>query len=104
MKKKQQDNRTPRELFGDLQGLAIEAEKMLADSLSEHSAETFRKLRARFDVARDQFTDAYAGTRIKVAAAAQSADEVIRAKPYQSLAIAAGIGFLVGALVSRRSS
>ena len=34
---------------------------------------------------------------------AQCTDQAIRANPYQSLAIAAGVGILVGVLIGRRS-
>jgi ElaB/YqjD/DUF883 family membrane-anchored ribosome-binding protein len=104
MKIKQPTSRTPRELLGDLQALVVEAEKMMTDSLSEHSAETFRRLRARFDVARERFAETYAEARKKVVAGAQYTDVTIRSNPYRSLAVAAGVGLLVGALMRRRSS
>ena len=102
MKKIKQLIRTPKDMLSDLQALVVEAERMLTGSLSEHSAETFRKLRARFDVARDQFADACSEARVKVTAGAKFADECIRAKPYQSVAVAAAVGLLVGLLVRRR--
>jgi ElaB/YqjD/DUF883 family membrane-anchored ribosome-binding protein len=102
MKKNKQLERRPSDLLSDLQALVVEAERMLTGSLSEHSAETFRKLRARFDVARDQFADTYAGARVKAIAGAKYTDECIRANPYRSIAVAGGIGVLVGMLVHRR--
>jgi len=102
MKKNKQLTRTPKDMLSDLQALVVEAERMLTGSLSEHSAETFRKLRARFDAARDQFADTYAEARVKARAGAKYADECIRAKPYQSVAVAAAVGLLVGLLVRRR--
>ena len=103
MKRSKQSTLTPSELLGNLQALVVEAEQLTADSISEHSAEAFRNLRARFDVARDRFAEAYAGARIKVAAGAKYTDETIRANPYQALAIAAGIGLLVGMCTGRRN-
>ncbi|HSY54639.1 MAG TPA: hypothetical protein VK785_09340 [Opitutaceae bacterium] len=94
---------TPKELLSELQTLVTEAETMIAGSATEHSADAFDSLRSRFSAAQERFTDAYAGARKKVIAGAKYTDETIRANPYQSLAIAAGVGLLVGVLVGRRS-
>jgi ElaB/YqjD/DUF883 family membrane-anchored ribosome-binding protein len=94
---------TPKELLHDLQALVTEAEAMIADSVTEHSADGINTLRARFNDAQERFTEAYAGARKKVIAGAKYTDATIRANPYQSLAIAAGVGLLIGVLVGRRS-
>jgi ElaB/YqjD/DUF883 family membrane-anchored ribosome-binding protein len=60
-------------------------------------------LRTRFDAAQERFTDIYEGAKKKVVAGAKCTDAAIRANPYQSLAIAAGVGLLVGVLLGRRS-
>jgi ElaB/YqjD/DUF883 family membrane-anchored ribosome-binding protein len=60
-------------------------------------------LRSRFAAAQERCADAYAGARKKVIAGAKYTDETIRANPYQSLAIAAGLGLLIGVLLGRRS-
>ena len=103
MKKTKRLRHTPSELLGDLQAHVAEAESVMGNSLSEHSAETFRLLRARFDAARERFAEVYDETRKHVAAGAACADETIRAKPYQSLAIALGVGLVAGLLITRRS-
>ncbi len=46
----------------------------------------------------------YEGAKQRVVAGAKSTDQAIRANPYQSLAIAAGVGLLVGVLLGRRSN
>ena len=104
MKNSQQTAHTPKELLSELQALVAEAETMMAGSLSEHSAEAFGNLRERFNAAQERFGDAYTEARKKVIAGAKYTDETIRANPYRSLAIAAGIGLLIGVLVSRRSN
>jgi ElaB/YqjD/DUF883 family membrane-anchored ribosome-binding protein len=48
-----------------------------------------------------QLTDAYGRARQGVVAGAQYTDETIRLHPYQSLAVALGVGVLVGALIRR---
>ena len=76
---------------------------MMGDTLTEHSEDAMSALRSRFDAAQERAGELYAGARKKVVAGARCTDETIRANPYQSLAIAAGIGLLVGVLVGRRS-
>jgi ElaB/YqjD/DUF883 family membrane-anchored ribosome-binding protein len=94
---------TPQDLLDDLHTLVAEAEKMMGDSVSEHTEDAISALRSRFDAAQERLAELYTGARKKVVAGAKYTDETIRANPYQSLAIAAGIGLLVGVLVGRRS-
>ena len=95
--------RTPKELLTELQALVAEAEKMMADSLNENSAEAIEALRARFVAAQDRFAELCAGAKQKVIAGAKLTDTTIRENPYQALAIAAGLGLLAGVLLGRRS-
>lgn len=95
---------TPEELLQDLRNLVSEAEAMLGDSVKEHSAEALEALRTRFEAAQERLGDLYAGARRKVVAGAHYTDEKIRENPYQSIAIAAGIGVLIGVLLGRSSS
>lgn len=94
---------TSNELLNDLHALVNEAEKMTGDSLSEHSTAAISALRTRFESAQERLGELYTGTKKRVVAGAKCTDEAIRANPYQSLAIAAGVGLLVGVLVGRRS-
>jgi len=94
---------TPKDLVNDLHALVTEAEKMMGDSLTEHTAEAMSALRARFDAAQERLGHLYAGAKQKVVAGARCTDTAIRANPYQSLAIAAGAGLLLGVLLGRRS-
>lgn len=94
---------TPKDLLNDLHTLVAEAEKMMGDSLSEHSADAISALRTRFDAAHHRLNELCANARHKIVAGARCTDEAIRTHPYQSLAIAAGVGLLVGVLVGRRT-
>jgi ElaB/YqjD/DUF883 family membrane-anchored ribosome-binding protein len=94
---------SPKELLSDLQALVVEAEKMMGDSLSEHSAEAVGALRERFDAARERLGEVYEGTRQRVIAGAKCTDASIRENPYQAMAIAAGVGLVAGILLGRRS-
>ena len=99
MKNPKEPAPTSKELLGELQALVAEAEAMMVSSLSEHSAEAFSGLRERFNNVRERFGDAYTEARERVIAGAKYTDETIRANPYRSLALAAGVGLLIGVLV-----
>jgi ElaB/YqjD/DUF883 family membrane-anchored ribosome-binding protein len=103
MKSNKDTAHTPKELLHDLQALVVEAETMLGDSVTEHSSEAVDNLHARFTAAQERLAELYDGAKKRVVAGAKCTDESIRANPYQSLAIAAGVGLLVGVLVGRRS-
>ena len=103
MKTNENTAHTPKELLTELQALVSEAETMMADSLSEHSADAISKLRERFGAAQERLSDAYEGARKRVVAGAKCTDTAIRENPYQALAIAAGVGILVGVLLGRRT-
>lgn len=104
MKNHKASAQSPKDLLDGLHTLVAEAEKMVGDSVSEHSAEALASLRERFGAAQERFTELYSDARDKVVAGAKSTDVVIRKHPYESLAIAAGVGLLVGLLIGRRSS
>lgn len=103
MKSNNDTAETPRELLNDLHALVAEAEKMMGDSLSEHTGEAVGALRARFDAAHERLGEVCSRAKQKVVAGAKCTDQAIRANPYQSLAIAAGAGLLIGVLLGRRS-
>jgi ElaB/YqjD/DUF883 family membrane-anchored ribosome-binding protein len=50
----------------------------------------------------DKLNDYYGTAKEKVVAGARRTDETIRSHPYESLAVALGVGVLVGALIRRR--
>ena len=103
MKNNADTTHTPKELLAELQTLVAEAETMMADSISEHSSDALSALRDRFATAQARFSDLYDGAKKKVVAGAKCTDTAIRENPYQALAIAAGVGLLVGVLVGRRT-
>ena len=103
MKNNQATAHTPKELLAELQTLVAEAEKMMGDSLAEHSEDAISALRSRVGAAQERFDDIYEGAKKKVVAGAKYTDTTIRENPYQALAIALGVGLLVGVLLGRRS-
>ena len=102
MKNNKSTAQTPKELLNDLHALVSEAEKMMSESLSEHTADAVSALRTRYDAAQERVSEMYDGARKRVVAGAKCTDEAIRENPYQSLAIAGGVGLLVGLLLARR--
>jgi len=104
MKNNKNTAQTPQDLIDDLHTLVAEAEKMMGNSLAEHSAEAVDALRTRYDAASERLGEMYEGAKTRVVAGAKCTDAAIRENPYQSLAIAAGVGLLVGVLLGRRSN
>lgn len=93
---------TPKELLNNLYALVADAEKMMGESLSDHTDNAMDALRARFESAQECLGELYDGARTKVAAGAKYTDEAVRANPYQAIAVAAAVGLLVGILLGRR--
>jgi len=94
---------TAKELLVELQALAAEAQTLMTDTVSEKSGEVMENLRERFAAAQEKFSDVYDGAKKKVVAGAKYTDTAIRENPYQAIAIAAGVGLVVGVLLGRRS-
>ncbi len=92
----------PETFLTDLRALVAEAQKLLDASPGQNDGEEGLALRERFEAAKERFADMYTNARKRVVAGGKYADETIRANPYQSIALAAGVGLLVGVLLGRR--
>jgi ElaB/YqjD/DUF883 family membrane-anchored ribosome-binding protein len=55
------------------------------------------------DSVTNRISNLYSGARERVVAGARATDSAIREKPYQSLAIAAAVGAIIGVLIGRRT-
>lgn len=88
-------------VIDNLRTLIAEAEKILSESPGEPATEALATLRGRLEEARARAEHLYQDARKKVVASAKQADETIRAHPYESLAVALGVGVLLGALIRR---
>ncbi len=103
MKRKDPDeSQSPTELLSQLQALVLEVETIMAGTGGEQTAEVISGLRKRLAAAQGTITELYEDAKDKVVAGAQRTDEAIRENPYQSMAIALGVGVLLGVLVGRR--
>ena len=62
------------------------------------------QLRAKLEAAMEKAKEVCARLEEKTAAAARTADKVVREHPYQAIGIAIGVGVLIGVLVMRSRS
>lgn len=95
---------TPEEIVEHIGRLMAEAEALLVGPVAERAGEKVNDLRSRFSALQSRASDLYSDTRKKVVAGARATDDTIRSHPYESLAIALGVGVLLGALIRRSSS
>lgn len=114
---------TPEQLIEHISRLMAEAEAMLAGPHTEQAGTKLENIKQRLEAARQQLTQAYGRAREQigdvygrardqiagaydrartgVSAGAEYTDQTIRSHPYQSLAVALGIGVVLGALIRR---
>jgi ElaB/YqjD/DUF883 family membrane-anchored ribosome-binding protein len=92
---------SPEQLLTSLRSLLAEAEQLLSDSAGEFVGEKAEEMKSRLEQAQINLQEFYNSTRKKVVTGARRADETIRTHPYESLAVALGVGVLLGALLRR---
>ena len=90
------------EMMENLRALISEAEQVVSNGVSSTSSNVVADLRERLQSGLEKLNDYYGDAKERVTAGARRTDETIRAHPYESLAVALGIGVLIGALVRRR--
>ena len=83
----------------DLKALLHEAEQALAGTAGD-AGDKFDELRARLRTALDSGRDSWSASATRPRRARQ-ADKLVRENPYYAIGIAAGIGAVIGILVSR---
>jgi ElaB/YqjD/DUF883 family membrane-anchored ribosome-binding protein len=86
----------PDELLQELEGIIAQAEKLLggtAEGPDEKKADAHQRL-----------TELVDSVRTKVRQGAQRADATVKAHPYLGLAIALGLGAVIGVLLTRRGA
>ncbi|HKS12365.1 MAG TPA: DUF883 family protein [Pseudomonas sp.] len=88
--------------FSDLQSLIQESEKLLDDSASlvGEEAET---LRAQLRQKLRQASEAVGGVRSKAQPMVEATEDYIGVHPWQTVAVSAGFGLVVGLLLGRRN-
>lgn len=94
--------RSSRKLLDDLRDLVAEVETLTANSVGETSSEVLESVLARLESTQEGVAALYHEAKDKVVERASSTDQMIRANPYGSLAIAAGIGLVAGVILGRQ--
>jgi ElaB/YqjD/DUF883 family membrane-anchored ribosome-binding protein len=84
----------------DLKALLHEAEQALS-STAGAAGDKFDELRNRLRSALDSGRYSFDRLRAEATRRAQQADDLVRQNPYYAIGIAAGIGAVIGILVSR---
>lgn len=87
----------------DLKALLREAEQALSGAAGD-AGESFDELRTRLRAALDQGRFSLENIKAETLRRAKQADSLVRENPYYAVGIAAGIGALIGILVSRSVS
>ncbi|MEO7413520.1 MAG: hypothetical protein ABIZ81_09190 [Opitutaceae bacterium] len=100
MKNNKQTAQSPKDILEELRSLVADAEKMVGDSVGD-SDEMVSALRQRYAAAQERLGEAYESARRKVTDGARYTDETIRENPYQSIAVAVGVGLIAGVLLGR---
>jgi ElaB/YqjD/DUF883 family membrane-anchored ribosome-binding protein len=92
-------------LVTDLKVLVGDTEELLkatAGQAGEKIAVARERIQASLAVYKDKLLDAEQALREKTKEAARATDEYVHDHPWQAVGVAAGVGFLLGLLVSRR--
>jgi ElaB/YqjD/DUF883 family membrane-anchored ribosome-binding protein len=93
-------------LMEDLRQVVVDVEDLLkatAGQAGERLGEARHRAEQTLSAARERLSALEEDAAQRARAAAREADDYVRDHPWQSVGIAAGVGFLVGLLVSRRS-
>ena len=96
---------TKEKLAEDLRIVIADAEELLratAGQAGEKFAATRQKVQERIERARAELSDVEDLLTDQGRQAARAADEYVRSNPWQSVGIAAGIGIIIGVLITRR--
>jgi ElaB/YqjD/DUF883 family membrane-anchored ribosome-binding protein len=96
--------RSPSEILEEFRALVTDAERLIGGSLAEDSTVVMDALRRRYEAVQAHLSGMVSGVRTRVTTGAAYTDSTIRGNLYPSLAVAAGVGVLVGVLLGRRGS
>ena len=87
----------------DVEQLAEDARALMA-ATADVAGDKVSAARQRLAAALERSKEMYGQVRDKAVESAKAADAVVRANPYQAIAIGVGVGALIGYLVARRCS
>ncbi len=96
---------TKDQLIRDFKVVVADAEALLKATVNQ-GGETMAAVRARAQeslaVAKEKIADAQYAIKEKTQAAARVADDYVHDNPWKAVGVAAGVGLIVGLLISRR--
>ena len=87
----------------DMGTLAEDARALMA-ATADVAGEKVSEARKRLAAALERGKEIYGGVREQAVEGAKTADEALHEHPYQAMAVAFGVGAIVGYLVARRCS
>ena len=93
------------ELMAELRAVIANAENLLeraADEVGNNAVGLRERLRQRMSDAKDSLYSLQSAATYKARAAGRATDDYVHENPWQSVAIGAGIGLLLGMLIARR--
>ena len=96
---------TKEKLVSDIKEVIHDADVLIratAGDLSEKAKDAREKLSARIEIAKGRLSELQDVAKEKVVAGAKQADQTIRSHPYESIAVAFGVGLLIGILATRK--
>jgi len=96
---------TKEKLMEDLRVVVADAEELLratANQTGDRIAAARAKAGESLQVAKGRLADAQASVVDKVKVAATSTDDYVHENPWQAVGVAAAVGLVLGALISRR--
>jgi len=83
-------------------GTLAEDARALMAATADVAGEKVGEARKRLAAALESGREIYGRVREKAVEGARAADQTVRENPYQAIAIAVGVGAIIGFLVSRR--
>lgn len=92
-------------MIADLRVVVSDAEallKMTADEVGEVAVGLRQRLQERLSQAKDRLLTLQSAVTDNARAAGRAADDYVHDHPWQSVAIGAGVGVVIGLLISRR--
>jgi ElaB/YqjD/DUF883 family membrane-anchored ribosome-binding protein len=101
MSTKKASAESPEQIVENLRALIAEAEKTIGGGIAEGAEDKLALLRERLTETREKVEQALSFAKERVVAGAKQTDSAIRSHPYESLAIALGVGVLLGAFLRR---
>jgi ElaB/YqjD/DUF883 family membrane-anchored ribosome-binding protein len=96
-----ENSQSTEDIVQNLRNLIAEAEAAISGDIAGKSDEMLASLRDRLQAGMESLDGYYSEAKRRVAAGARRTDETIRTHPYESLAMALGVGVLIGALIRR---